>query len=115
MEQWISVEMEDFNPGAAGVVFQEVFAPMMGGKADPAKVAEAKAKLVPVLAILDKHLADGPYFVGDHFTLADISYMPYTAYALNTSAKDLLLGHAHFAAWWKHVSERSSWRKVSAQ
>ena len=68
-----------------------------------------------MLPILDKHLAEGPYFVGDQFTLADICYMPYTGLALNTSAKDILLGHTHFAAWWKHVSERPSWKKVSAQ
>ena len=115
MEQWISVEMENFNPGAAGIVAQEVFIPMMGGKTDATKATEAKAKLGPVLDILDKHLAKGPYFVGDQFTLADVCYMPYTAYAMNTSAKDILLGHAHFAAWWKHVSERASWKKISAK
>jgi glutathione S-transferase len=115
MEQWISVEMENFNPGAVGIVMQEMFVPMMGGTTDTAKAEEAKTKLAACLTILDKHLADAPYFVGDHFTLADICYMPYTAYALNTSAKDILLSHTHFAAWWKHVSARAAWAKVSAK
>jgi len=115
MEQWISVEMEQFNPGAAGIVMQEVFAPMMGGKTDAAKAEDAKAKLKAVLPILDKHLAKGPHFVGDQFTLADICFMPYTEYALNTSAKDLILSHANFAAWWKRVSERSSWKAATGK
>jgi glutathione S-transferase len=115
MEQWISVEMEDFNPGASSIVFQEVFAPMMGGKADAGKVEEAKKKLATSLAVLDKHLAKGPHFVGDQFTLADICYMPYTEYGMQTSAKDLLLGHSHFAAWWKRVSERPSWKKTTGK
>jgi len=115
MEQWISVEMEQFNPGAAGIVGQEIFAPMMGGKTDAAKADEAKKKLATVLPVLDKHLAKGPHFCGDQFTLADVCYMPYTAYALNTSAKELILSHTHFAAWWNRVSERAAWKATTAR
>jgi glutathione S-transferase len=115
MEQWISVEMENFNPGIAGVVYQEMFLPMMGGKCDSAKAEESKAKLAPCLAILDKHLAKGPHFVGDQFTLADICYMPYVEYGMQTSAKDMLMSHTNFAAWWKRVSERSSWKKTTGK
>ena len=57
MEQWISVEMEQFNPGASGVVYQEIFTKMMGGTPDAAKAEEAKKKLAAVLPVLDKHLA----------------------------------------------------------
>jgi glutathione S-transferase len=115
MEQWISVEMEQFNPGAGGIVFQEIFAPMMGGKTDLAKAEEAKNKLKFVLPVLDKHLAKGPHFVGDQFTLADICFMPYTEYALNTSAKEIFHAHANFMTWWKRVSERSSWKAATAK
>jgi glutathione S-transferase len=115
MEQWISVENDDYNPAISTIVAQEMFVPMMGGKTDPAKVEEAKMKLKSVVAVLDKHLAKGPHFVGDQFTLADITYLPYTEYAMNTSAKDILLGHAGFAAWWTRVSERASWRKVTGK
>ena len=115
MEQWLYVESEDFNPAVSAIVYQEVYAPMMGGKSDAAKVAEAMTKLTPVMAVLDKHLAKGPHFVGDQFTLADISFMPYTEYAMNTSAKDMMLSHANFAAWWKRVSERGAWKQTTAK
>ena len=115
MEQWISVEMEQFNPGIAGIVGQEIFAPMFGGSPNLAKGDEAKAKIAAVLPVIDKALAKGPHFVGDQFTLADICYMPYTEYALNTSAKDLILSHANFAAWWKRVSERASWKAATGK
>lgn len=115
MEQWISVEMEQFNPGASGIVYQEVFVKMFGGATDTAKAEEAKQKLASVLPILDKHLAKGPHFVGDQFTLADICFMPYTEYALHTSAKDLILSHKNFAAWWQRVSERASWKQATAK
>ncbi len=115
MEQWISVEADYFNPAIATIVGQEIFNKMMGGTTDVAKVADATKALTTVLPVLDKHLAKGPHFLGDQFTLADICYMPYTEYAMGTSAKDLILGHAHFAAWWKRVSERASWKQVTAK
>jgi glutathione S-transferase len=114
MEQWISVEMEHYNPCVSTIVYNEIFVKMFGGAADPAKVDEAKKKLGPVMAVLDKHLAKGPHFVGDQFSIADICYMPYTEYAMGTSAKDILLGHASFAAWWKRVSERPTWKQIAA-
>ncbi len=115
MEQWISVEADDYNPAIAAIVFQEVFSKMMGNAPDTAKVEEAKKKLAPVVAVLDKYLAKGPHFVGDQFTLADICYMPYTEYAMNTSAKDMLLSHKNFAAWWKRASERPAWKKTTGK
>jgi glutathione S-transferase len=114
MEQWISVESEQFNPGAGPLVYQELFLKMQGKPADAAKVEEAKKKLAFVLPVLDKHLAKGPHFCGDQFTLADIAYMPYTEYALNTSAKDMILSHKNFAAWWARVSDRAAWKKSIA-
>jgi glutathione S-transferase len=116
MNQWMCVESEDFTPGMMAVIYQEMFAPMMGGKTDTTKVEEGKKKLAPVLAVLDKHLSHGgPHIVGDTFSLADISFMPYVEYGMNTSAKDLLLSHTHFAAWWTRISERPTWQKVVAK
>jgi glutathione S-transferase len=97
------------------VVSQEMFVPMQGGKPDTVKVEEAKKKLAPAVAILDKHLSSsGPHLVGDAFTLADLSYMPYVEYGMKTSAKDMLLGSPHIAAWWKRISERPTWKHVTA-
>jgi glutathione S-transferase len=93
-----------------------MFIPMRGGQTDMGKVEEAKKKLVPVLAVLDKHLAKGgPHMVGDAFTLADIAYMPYVEYATQTPAKDVILDHANVAAWWKRISERPTWKHVTAK
>ena len=115
MNQWMSVESEDFTPHLMTVVSQEMFVPMQGGKPDTVKVEEAKKKLAPALAVLDKHLSSsGPHLVGDAFTLADLSYMPYVEYGMKTSAKDMLLGSPHIAAWWKRISERPTWKHVTA-
>jgi glutathione S-transferase len=114
MEQWISVEASNFSPHAMAIAVEYMFVPMRGGKTDLDKVEQAKAKLAPTLAVLDRALARGPHLLGDAFTLADIVYMPELAYALQTPAKDMILSHANVAAWWKRNSERGSWKKVTA-
>jgi glutathione S-transferase len=113
MEQWMSVETSNFTPHAMAYVYQHVFVPMHGGKPDLAKVEEAKPKLEKALDVMDKHLAKGPHFVGDQFTLADICFMPYFEYAMNTPAKDLINARPNVAAWWKRVSERPSWKTAT--
>jgi glutathione S-transferase len=113
MNQWMSVESEDFTPGVMAIVFQEMFTPMMGGKTDTAKVEEGKKKLAPALAVLDAHLSkSGPHMIGDDFTLADIAYMPYVEYGVQTSAKEMIQSHKHVAAWWERISARPTWKKV---
>jgi glutathione S-transferase len=89
--------------------------PMHGKPTDHARVEAAKPKLEHGLSVLDKHLghSHGPHLVGDQFTLADICFMPYVEYLMNTPGKDLVLSHAHVAAWWKSVSERASWKTAT--
>jgi glutathione S-transferase len=115
MEQWISVETSNFTPHAMTYIYEYFFHPARGEKTDLAKVEAAKPKLELCLDVLDKHLAKGPHFVGDPFTLADVCYMPYVEYAMGTPAKDLIQARSNVAAWWKRVSERASWKTVTAK
>ena len=71
---------------------------------------EKKKKLEAIIVILDSHLATNQYFAGNQFTLADISYLPYTENLIRAGHSDLLLSKTHFAAWWKKCSERPSWK-----
>ena len=114
MEQWMSVEASDFTPHAMTVIGEEMFAPMRGGTTDKAKVEAAKEKLMPVLAVMDKHLAKGPHMLGDAFSLADIAFMPYMDYAMNTSAKDVIMKYPNVMAWWRRISERPTWKQATA-
>jgi glutathione S-transferase len=114
VEQWISIESSDFTPHAMTIIYQCMFAPMRGGTTDMAKVEEAKAKLPPVLEVMDKALAKGPHLLGDSFTLADIAFMPYMEYAMLTPAKDMIMSYPHVAAWWKRISERPTWKQATA-
>jgi glutathione S-transferase len=57
------------------IIFPKRFLPKERWNA--AAMAEAKAEIEKHLAILDKHLADKTYLVGEQFSLADVCYMPF--------------------------------------
>jgi glutathione S-transferase len=99
MEQWMSVETSNFTPHAMTYIYQHFFGPMRGQQPDLAKVEEAKPKLDKCLEIMDKRLSSVPHFAGDSFSLADISFMPYVEYAMQTPAKDLIAARSHVSAW----------------
>jgi glutathione S-transferase len=115
MEQWISVETSNFTPHAMTIIHQLYFGPMRGNQPDLVKVDEARVKLTKAVEVLDGQLARGPHILGEMFSLADICFMPYVEYLTQTAAKDTLLDHANVAAWWKRVSQRESWQRVTAK
>jgi len=64
---------------------------------------------------MDKQLGQTPYLVGKDLTLADVCFMPYLEYAMNTPAKDIIAKHPNVTAWWARISERPTWKKVAGK
>jgi glutathione S-transferase len=111
MDQWISVETEDFTPHVMKFVYHHIMK-----REQPADVmATATTKLELACSVLDKNLAGKTFMVGDQFTIADITYAPYIEYAMGTPAKDIFAKHPNFMAWWGRVSERPSWMKAAGR
>jgi glutathione S-transferase len=111
MEQWISVEMENFTTHAMKFVYEHIFKRPQGEEV----LSKAAERLELACGVLDKDLANKKFLVGDQFTLADITFAPYIEYAMNTPAKDIFAKHPHFMAWWGRVSERPSWLKAAGR
>lgn len=58
-------------------------------------------------------LAKQPYLAGEHFTLADLSHLPYTAYLVHVAGvTEPIYSRPHVKAWWDRISSRPSWQKV---
>jgi len=110
MEQWISVETSDVTPHLMSLIYQYYFAPWQGNKPDQSKIDEATPMAEKALDILDKHLATNKFFVGDQFTIADISNLPYFEYIMAGPGKALVEKRANVARWWKEASARPSWQ-----
>jgi glutathione S-transferase len=115
MEQWISVESANFTPSAMAYIYQYMFIPMRGGKTDESVVAAAKPKLEACCDILDKNLADKQFLCGDMFTLADIGFMPYLEYLMQTPGKEIVAARPNMMKWWERISSRPSWKKAIGQ
>jgi glutathione S-transferase len=111
MEQWISVETENFTPHAMKFVYHDVFKRAQ----TPEVLANATTKLELACGVLDQNLAGKKFLTGDQFTIADICYAPYIEYAMGSQAKDVFGKFANFTAWWGRVSERPSWKKAAGK
>jgi len=111
MEQWISVETSNFTGPTMKFIYQHIFKREQTAET----LATAATQLDAALDIMEKQLAATPFIAGGSFTLADICFMPYIEYAINTPAKDHFTKHPHVSAWWSKISDRPTWRKVAGR
>lgn len=109
MEQWISIETSEFSGHAMKFIYEYVFR----RKQDDGVLETATKALDVTLGYMDKTLTNQLTLTGDQFTLADIGFMPYVEYAMNTPAKETFAKYPAFMSWWGRVSERPSWQKVA--
>jgi glutathione S-transferase len=114
VEQWISVETSYYN-SAEKIVGELVFKPMFGVLADETVIAAEDVRLQEVLAVLNKRLGEAKYLAGEDFTVADLVYMPYTAYLLGTTSYASAFDkYENVARWWNDISSRPAWQRVLA-
>ncbi|TYH82761.1 hypothetical protein ES332_D02G084100v1 [Gossypium tomentosum] len=58
-------------------------------------------------------LSKNKYLVGDFFSLADLSHLPFTQYLVGQMGKEYMkTSRKHVSAWWDDISSRPSWQKV---
>jgi glutathione S-transferase len=74
--QWLSFELSDHQPALAFVRFLVTFSNRGRELADV--VAERTKAAHRALAVMERHLADRPFFVGSALSLADIALYAYT-------------------------------------
>jgi glutathione S-transferase len=115
VDQWSSVEQSHFTPSAMKIIYATLLGPMFGKPVNEEQLAEGRAEVDAVLPILERQLSKTKYFAGDEFTLADIGFMPYVEYIYAGKQGDVFDKYPSFLAWWKRVSERPSWQKVTGK
>jgi len=113
MNQWLSVEYSYFSPAAMKIVQELLFSKFAGRTADMEVVKVARESVGNTLDIANKHLEKHHYFGNRHFSLADISWMPYVGYLVAAEQGDLITSRPGVNAWWERVSSRPSWKKVT--
>ncbi|HEY4119701.1 MAG TPA: glutathione S-transferase N-terminal domain-containing protein [Byssovorax sp.] len=115
MEQWISVETSNFTPIAMKLIYNLYFNKFRNLPTDEAVVAQAKKDIQLPLSVLDDALGKSEYLAGA-FSLAEIGFMPYVEYLHAAGVGEELVGaHKHVASWWSRISQRPSWKQVTAK
>ncbi|KAF7313001.1 Glutathione S-transferase [Mycena kentingensis (nom. inval.)] len=112
----MSIEATQFLP-AELLAHEAVFKPFRGGQANPDEVARLTAALTEKLDAYEQLLAKSAFLAGDKITLADIFHLPYATLATNMIKLDLFTNaeaRPNVARWYKAITERDSWVKVSA-
>lgn len=111
MEQWISVECCNLVPP-----LMELVAPLLWGR-DPGVEAlrRARARVEAALDVAEGGLGQARWFVGEAFTLADLSWLPYVQYLFIAGQGALVTARPALAAWWERASTRPSWQQVMAR
>ncbi|MEP6898754.1 MAG: glutathione S-transferase family protein [Rhodanobacter sp.] len=83
--RWLSWNMQHFTANAGKLYFEYIIKARFGiGEVDPAEVEPAMKEWRRYAAVLDKHLLDREWLVGDELSVADFAVavaLPYAEYA----------------------------------
>jgi glutathione S-transferase len=103
-ERWMDWQQTTINPAGRNAFVQLVRKP--DGVVDTAKVEQSIAATEPLLDMLDAHLANRAYMLGDAFTMADIPIAceVHRWYGLPRERRL----RANLDRWWQQVQARPS-------
>jgi len=114
-EQWLAVEVEEYQPPIGVLVKELVWNPKFFQKpSNDAVVKEHSEKLAKVLDVLDAHFkkTGHKFLLGDSVSLADLTYLPYTELLAQTPQNELLAARPHYYAWITRLRALPSWQKT---
>jgi glutathione S-transferase len=99
--RWLIYEQTDVGPPTRGVRFMLVTGRL--GLDDPA-AATGRERVQEVLRVLDEHLATRQFFVGDHYTVADIAIYAYTHVAHEAGIE--MQPYRHLRDWFSRIEQQ---------
>lgn len=108
--RWLSWNLQHFTAHTGALYFEYVIKPRFGlGEADPVAVQRATAELRRYGAVLDEHLRDRRWLVGDTLTLADFAVACGLPYA--ERARIPLDDFPAIRRWHDRLNEVDAWRE----
>ncbi|MGV2128209.1 glutathione S-transferase family protein [Agrobacterium vitis] len=96
-----------------GIYVERILKPSRGVASNEEKLTEALTKGQICLNALSRLIGDGPWFIGEQLTLADLYAAPVFDYFLMTSdGKEMIEPYANLKQWWARMSSRPSMTKT---
>ena len=106
--RWTFWSVTECEKDALAILFHRVAMPP--DKRNPALADQAERSLARPFAVLDAHLVNRPWIVGDRFTVVDINVASVLAWA--QSASELMKANPHLADWLQRCLARPAQQKV---
>jgi glutathione S-transferase len=108
--RWLSWDGAHFSRHGGALYFEYVIKPKFKiGPVDDALAAEAATAMRRYAAVLDAHLADHTFVVGDSLTVADFALAVSLAYPEATAKA--VAGFEHLTRWHGRLNELPAWRE----
>jgi len=109
--RWLFWDTEHFSRHAGRLYFEHIVKPSIAGipDPDPAAVAEATRNFHTYAAILDEHLVNRRYVLGDRLSVADFALGITLPYA--EAAKIPYRDYPALARWHDRLNELPAWRE----
>ncbi|MGC4030025.1 MAG: glutathione S-transferase family protein [Steroidobacteraceae bacterium] len=114
VNRWMYWCAAQFSVGVAALNWENFVKSLIGlGAPDPGRVQLGEAQVRECIQVLDAHLAQRSYLLGDLFTLADLALV---APFMHEKSAQLPVGDAkHVRRWLAHVQARDSWQKTEPE
>lgn len=110
--KWMFWAAEHFRRGPTVLIEQRFMDRLKGHEEDETLVAEALQAINRYTAVLDGHLRDRQFVVGDAPTLADFDLASPLSHIPRTHAP--FLEYPHVAAWYARVNKLTAWQATGA-
>lgn len=105
--RWILFDNHKFTSYFATYRFMHAFAPQAP---DPAVMAFLKGRFDGAAAIVDKHLGQSKFMVGNRPTIADFSLTGYLFFPVDEHGHDWAKSHPNIHAWTQRLKALPGWK-----
>lgn len=114
--RWMSWEVQHFNRALGEIVWETVAKQAFGlGPVDEEKVASGQQNFRRFAAVLEDHLADRDFILGDAPTIADFAVGSHSALALHPQSQVPLPEFPNVLAWLQRMEALPAWEKTAPQ
>jgi glutathione S-transferase len=104
--RWLFFDNHKFTSYFASYRFNKAFGP---SAPDPTVMNWLRGRIDNAFGIVDKHLANRAFLVGDEPTIADFSASGYLFYPVEESGYEIAGRFAHLAAWVERLRALPGW------
>ena len=114
VNRWMFWACQHYSPAIGVLTWENIWKGMTGnGEADPQEVARGTDEVHTYGTVLDTHLAERQWLVGDTLTLADIAVAAPMMYI--DRAKVPLRGFPNIMRWFAQIEQLDAWKQTQVQ